>query len=71
MRPQHSHCGPLSGQVEFVDENGGGPGVRRCGYGTGSKKLTQRSTSLWGPARNGRRLDGGKLPHILSADCRR
>ena len=20
MRPQHSHCGPLSGQVEFVDE---------------------------------------------------
>ena len=25
------------GQVEFVDENGGGP-VRRCGYGTGSKK---------------------------------
>ena len=38
MRPQHSHWGPLSGQVEFVDENGGGPGVRRCGYGTGSKK---------------------------------
>ena len=32
---------------------------------------TQRSLSLWDPARNGRRLDLGKVPHILSADCRR
>ena len=44
MRPQHSHCGPLRGQVELVDENGGGPGVRRCGYGTGSNNSAQHLT---------------------------
>jgi hypothetical protein len=43
MRPQHSHCGPLRGQVEFVDENGGGLGGG-CGYGTGSNDSAQHLT---------------------------
>jgi hypothetical protein len=54
------------GGVEFIDENGGGPGLRL-------RKLSEENN---GSERAnygfmGGDLISGKVPHILSADCRR